>query len=54
MISFTFFKRFLNVKCTYKKFYRIKMTKIVSSIFGEDKEIKAFKVFNSICSNFVM
>ena len=54
MISFSFFKRFLNVKWIYKKFCCIKMTKIVRSIFGEGKQIKTFNVFNRICSNFVM
>ena len=45
MVSFSFFKRFLNVKCRYKKYQN---AKIVCSIFGEGEQIKAFKVFNRI------
>ena len=36
-----------------KKFCCIKMTKVASSIFGEGKRIKVFKVFNRIGNNFV-
>ena len=32
----------------------IKMTKVVSSIFGEDKQIKAFELCCRIGNNFVM
>ena len=29
------------------------MIKVVGSIFGEGEQIKAFKVFDRICNNFV-
>ena len=41
----------------YKKFLLrnySKMTKVVSSIFGEDDQVKVFKVYNRINNNFVM
>ena len=48
---FRFFICFLNVKYTYEKVLLrnyIKMTKMVSPIFSEGKQIKAFKVFDSV------
>ena len=48
MISFSF----LNEKDLLHNY--TKMTKVVISIFGEGKEIKAFETLNRICDNFVM